>query len=280
MVLGGFQEFHKQTRLYSSKEFDQKDVYFNLFESKGLSALYIREMDLTHQLFIDPITKGILEQMGQPQTYHGLILKAVEMLDTYHHPDGQDMRYQRIRGYERFPGTIYKAMVTSIRQFKNKNISGKSRVEMSPYEVWSTIVKDPAVKMVEDINPIQNLKGSEIVTYVGEGGRAKEAMNKASRAYHVADMGIISEATVDSRDAEMIRERKETIANMKDPVASPDNASMTPSSAPTATAKTSTIEARNASTAEAKAEIKAKTGETPNIAPPVASAVKSQEQSK
>ena len=37
---------------------------------------------------------------------------------------------------------------------------------------------------------------------------------------------------------------------------------------------------RNASTAEAKAEIKAKTGETPNIAPPVASAVKSQEQSK
>ncbi|HCC66928.1 MAG TPA: hypothetical protein DEP59_08045 [Moraxella sp.] len=63
-------------------------------------------------------------------------------------------------------------------------------------------------------------------------------------------------------------------------VASPDNASMTPSSAPTATAKTSTIEARNASTAEAKAEIKAKTGETPNIAPPVASAVKSQEQSK
>jgi CRISPR/Cas system-associated exonuclease Cas4 (RecB family) len=122
------------------------------------------------------------------------------MLDTYHHPDGQDMRYQRIRGYERFPGTIYKAMVTSIRQFKNKNISGKSRVEMSPYEVWSTIVKDPAVKMVEDINPIQNLKGSEIVTYVGEGGRAKEAMNKASRAYHVADMGIISEATVDSSD--------------------------------------------------------------------------------
>ena len=63
-------------------------------------------------------------------------------------------------------------------------------------------------------------------------------------------------------------------------VASPDNASMTPSSAPTATAKTSTIEARNASTAEAKAEIKAKTGETPNIAPPVASVVKSQEQSK
>lgn len=63
-------------------------------------------------------------------------------------------------------------------------------------------------------------------------------------------------------------------------VASPDNASMTPSSAPTANAKTSTIEARNASTAEAKAEIKAKTGDTPNIAPPVASAVKSQEQSK
>lgn len=72
----------------------------------------------------------------------------------------------------------------------------------------------------------------------------------------------------------------DTATGLNATVASPDNASMTPSSAPTATAKTSTIEARNASTAEAKAEIKAKTGDTPNIAPPVASAVKSQEQSK
>lgn len=63
-------------------------------------------------------------------------------------------------------------------------------------------------------------------------------------------------------------------------VASPDNATMTPASAPKAAAKTSTIQERNASTAEAKAEIKDKTGETPTIAPPVASAVKSQEQSK
>lgn len=63
-------------------------------------------------------------------------------------------------------------------------------------------------------------------------------------------------------------------------VKSPDNASMTPASAPIVTTKTSTIEARNASTTEAKAKIKAKTGETPNIAPPVASSVKSQEQSK
>lgn len=63
-------------------------------------------------------------------------------------------------------------------------------------------------------------------------------------------------------------------------VTSPDNANMTPSSAPTATAKASTIDDRNASTAEAKDKIEAKTGERPNIAPPVASAVKSQEQSK
>ncbi len=61
---------------------------------------------------------------------------------------------------------------------------------------------------------------------------------------------------------------------------SPDNASMNPASAPTATAKASTIADRNASTAEAKDKIEAKTGERPNIAPPVASAVKSQEQSK
>lgn len=65
-----------------------------------------------------------------------------------------------------------------------------------------------------------------------------------------------------------------TVATAPDAtVANPDNATM--SAAPVTAAASSTIAARNASTAEAKQEIAAKTGETPNIAPPVASATAS-----
>lgn len=200
LIVSGLLEFDKELKRVDVEDLDSKDIYLNLLESKGLGSIYIREIDLTQQLFVDPISKGILEQMKEPTTFNGLLLRSSEMLMTYHHPDSQDMRAMRIRGYERIPGAIYKEMVTSLRQYRNKNIAGKSKIDISPYQVWTSIMKDPAIKLVEDINPIQNLKESEIVTYVGEGGRSKDGMNRASRAYHHTDMGIVSEATVDSSD--------------------------------------------------------------------------------
>jgi hypothetical protein len=199
-ILGGFQEFQKLLSRHEVTDLDQKDVYLNLLEYKGLGSLYIRELEMTQQLFIDPATKDILEEMKMPVTFNGLLLKANDMLLSYNHPDSQSMDAQRIRGYERFPGAVYKEMVASIRQFRNRNYAGKSKIDMSPYEIWSTVMKDPAIKLVEDINPIQNLKETEIVTFVGEGGRSKESINKPSRAYHPSDMGVVSEATVDSSD--------------------------------------------------------------------------------
>lgn len=200
LILGGYVHFAKQIRRIEASEFEHKDVYFNLFREKGLTTIYIREADLLNQLFIDPITESILKDMGEPTVYIPLLIRATALLINYHHPDPQDMSQMRIRGYERLSGMVYKELATSLRQFNNRNIVGRSKVEMSPYKVWQAIMTDNTKKMVEDINPIQNLKEMEIVTYVGEGGRNKDAMNKASRAFHKNDMGVISESTVDSSD--------------------------------------------------------------------------------
>lgn len=200
LILSGFHHFEKQVKTFKLEEFENKDVYLNLLSSKGISSIYIKEIEISDQLFVDPITKSILEEMKEPTTLRGLMIRASEMLLNYSHPDSQDMSQMRIRGYERFAGAIYKEMAMAIRQYKSRNIAGKSKIEISPYKVWATLMEDPAKKMVEDINPIQNLKESEIVTYVGEGGRGKDSVNKESRAYHIHDIGVISEATVDSSD--------------------------------------------------------------------------------
>ncbi|MCK9517264.1 MAG: hypothetical protein M0Q87_14675, partial [Ottowia sp.] len=199
-VVAGLLEYEKELKAYSFDELNNKDVYLNLLNAKGMSSFYIREMENIQQLFVDPISKDLLEEMKEPTTFNGLLIRATEMLQSYDHPDSQDTKYMRIRGYERFAGIIYRQVADSIRSYKHRNIAGKSKIEMSPYDIWQTIMKDPAVKLVEDINPIQNLKESEIVTYVGVGGRDKGSMNKASRAYHKNDMGVVSEATVDSSD--------------------------------------------------------------------------------
>lgn len=199
-ILSGFNDYDKKIRTYPMDEFNKPDVYLNLLKYKNLSVIYLREMTNLRDMFIDPITKSILEELNEPTTFEGLLLRSTELLMSCDYPDSQDTDFQRIRGYERFAGTIYKELSMAVRAYRNKNMTGRGRVDMPPYQVWQSIMKDSANKLVEDTNPIQNLKENEIVTFVGTGGREKDSLNKKSREYHANDIGVISEATVDSGD--------------------------------------------------------------------------------
>lgn len=200
LILSGFDVCGKQLKSFPAASYDLKEVYDELLDGLGAGVMTCRELDQLEPCFVDPITKGLLHEMKEPETLLGLLVRSSELLTTYHHPDSQDMAHQTIRGYERFAGAIYRESMRSIRTFRNKNISGRSKVEMSPYAVWQGIMEDASVKTCEDINPIQNLKMHESVTFVGEGGRSKEAFMKDARAFTENDAGIISEASVDSGD--------------------------------------------------------------------------------
>ncbi len=200
MVLGGFNEYHRSIRQYASHEFDKRGVYLNVLEANGNSARYVREIDLMYQLFVDPITRDLLIEMGEPTDVRGLLLRACEMLLTDQHPDELDPAQMRIKGYERMAGAVYSELVRSIRAHGTR--SGKSRlpIDLHPYAVWKNISQDPSIALVSDINPIENLKQQEAVTFAGTGGRGGRSMTKHTRAYHPNDMGTISESTVDSSD--------------------------------------------------------------------------------
>lgn len=198
LILAGLLEYEKVLKMYDSREFDHKAVYLNVLMAKQMSAIYINELDQMEYGFVDPISREILEDMKEPTTFTGLILRSTELLTTYHHPSSQSRKAMRERGYERFAGVVYKEIMTAIRQSRNKGMGVRSKISMSPFEVWNAILKDNSVKIVEDINPIQNLKESEVITYSGTGGRDKDSMTKETRAYMEDDVGIVSESTVDS----------------------------------------------------------------------------------
>lgn len=198
LIIAGVANYEKITKQYNIDEFDAKDVYLNLLLSKGMSVVYLRELDAMEYGFIDPITEEVLKEMGEPTTLNGLLVRSCELLTTYHHPASQDRKVMRDRGYERFAGTIYRELTHAVKQFRNRNLVGRAKVEMSPYQVWNTIMKDNSLKIAEDINPIQNLKEQEVITFTGMGGRDKDTMTKPTRAYHKNDIGVLSESTVDS----------------------------------------------------------------------------------
>lgn len=200
LLLAGFNEYSRSMRDYASHLFDRKDVYLNLLETQGASVRYIREIDLMYQMFVDPITKHLLEEMREPTDFRGLLLRATTLLLNDKHPSELDSAYMRAKGYERMPGAVYQELVKAVRAHNGRPGKSKHPIELKPFAVWTAIQTDPAQGLVKDINPIQNLKEKEAMTYSGTGGRSSRSMTKRTRAYHRNDMGVTSESTVDSGD--------------------------------------------------------------------------------
>lgn len=198
LVLSGFTGFEGFTRNYSSHLFDRQDIYLNLLESANLGIRYLREIDLMTDLFIDPITREILEDMQEPTTFIGLLLRASELLLTDWSPAETDMAFMRIKGYERIPGLIYGELAKSIRVLKSRGGIANAKIDLHPYAVWQAITQDSSVKLVEDSNPVNNVKEKEEVTYTGQGGRSDRSMVGRTRLFHENDLGVISEASKDS----------------------------------------------------------------------------------
>ena len=199
LLFNGFLFYKDFIKQHSIREFNYKDIYLNLLEFRDGNLIHIKELNLLQDLFLDPVTVDVLKSINEPTDYLRLLLRANQLLSDFSYPDINDPAYSRIRGYDRIPGLMYKALSESIRDYKFKN-GNRSKVELDPYKVWNYITQDSTVKITEDINPILDVKESESVTLSGADGLSKDATPKMMRRYHKNDIGLISEATVDSSD--------------------------------------------------------------------------------
>lgn len=199
LLFNGFFYFKDVIKQHSLKDFDYKEIYLALLEHRNLSLIHIKEINLLEELFLDPITIDVLASMNEPTDFFKLLFRANELLKDFAYPDINDPKYCRIRGYDRMPGLMYRALAESIRTYKFKG-GGKSKIELDPYKVWNYVTQDNTVKITEDNNPITDTKEIEAVTFSGMDGLNKDATPLYMRRFHKNDTGFISEATVDSGD--------------------------------------------------------------------------------
>ena len=198
LVLSGFNQAAKAIKRYSVYHFDKPNVYFNMVESMGLSARYIRLMDDFNDFFIDPITERTLIKMGEPTTFPRLLHRATIMLENDFSKRPLDPTEQRYRGAERIAGAMYNQLAKAMCEHRAKANRVSSKVELNPYNVYKHVMSDPALSMVKDINPVNNLKEITSMTYTGHGGRSARSMTRVQRGIDPNDRGSLSEATVDS----------------------------------------------------------------------------------
>ena len=199
LLFNGFTFYKDFLKTIPVSSLFKQDIYLDLLQFRGHNLMHLKEMDQLRDMFLDPITQDVLFSMSEPTQYLQLLLRANSLLDDFSHPDINDPNYSRIRGFDRVPGLMYRALTESVRAARFKG-NGRGKIELDPYKVWNYITQDNTVKITEDANPISDVKEVEAVTFAGLDGISKSATPEAIRRYHKNDRNLSSEATVDSSD--------------------------------------------------------------------------------
>lgn len=188
---------------YDIEAFSNEDTYYDILEKKGVSTNNVKGIKSFFDLFIDPITKSVLESIHEPTNVSDLLIRATEMLTTQSHYPASSERNYRIRSFERFNAIIYKEVARAIAAYDSDKTRGKV-LDVHPRAVYQQIYKDPAKTLVDVINPIHEIKENTKGSYAGIGGRTSRSFVVNDRTYSEDSIGVISESTPDSGKVGMI----------------------------------------------------------------------------
>ena len=200
IVLGGLNHDVKVMKKMTLQNLNSKTLFMILFKELNYNLMTITKIKTLEHLFIDSVSKSILELNKEPTTFIGLTIRASELLidDYYEEPD--TVNTMLLKGYERIPQYIHKVLVDSIERKTSEEFFGKSKLVVDPYAVIKIMNEDSTSELVDDINPIAYLKQMEDTSYLGFQGRKKEVMTAKTRKYNVGDIGVISESVKDNSD--------------------------------------------------------------------------------
>lgn len=205
LILNSFNIYKRYISDYSSDQFENKDTYSALLRDAGFNLSLENELNLMYQMFIDDITKDILKQMNEPTDFIPLLIRAVNLLSDMRSRKEINMDDMLIAGHQRIAGQVYNELAKTVKAMMNKpSMQSRSRLDIAENQIFRKIMEDPAMELVDDINPIHNLKEHEIVTFGGSDGRSVRSMVAHTRSYDKTDLGTISEATVDNANVAVI----------------------------------------------------------------------------
>ncbi|AUR80913.1 RNA polymerase beta subunit [Vibrio phage Aphrodite1] len=198
LIFGGMA---KLNNLHSFNRVDMNDpgIWVTAIDNPRVKPAHFQEMTNLLDMFIDPITHDELKRLGHATSFDYLLIEAVEMLRTEQHEHEVEIKEQRFIGYESFAGAIYHQMTSSARQYRGKAMDRRAKFDLNPEAIMmEACLSDTSVDMVQEVNPIHEIKEQETVTFGGNNGRNDVSMVRRTRGQLPTYKGIISEAGKDS----------------------------------------------------------------------------------
>ena len=197
LVMSGLRKLNNLPN-FSRSNLDDPNVWFGLVGDQRVKPSHFKEMTLLYDMFIDPITMRLLREGKYPVVMDKLIIEAVKLMLSNESKHEIEITEQRFVGYERFAGHIYRELVKSQRQARNKPNNGKVTLDLNPEAIMMNIITDSSCQACEEVNPVHQVKQQEEVTFGGTLGRSDRAMVRRTRGQLSNYEGIISEAGKDS----------------------------------------------------------------------------------
>lgn len=200
MIVNGLDKYLKHLVMYTESEVEREDIYLNLIrDADSLTPRYVNELKQMRAAFVDDMHARILRQMGEPETFIGLLERSNELLQTDHSKPEINRDEMMFIGNQRIAYHVYTAMVRAMRNYQNAPGSSR-KFELTQDMVWGAINSDPSVLLAPGANPIQNIKEKDVITMGGTGGRNRKTMVYHTREFQPSDLGVISGNTVDNGD--------------------------------------------------------------------------------
>lgn len=201
LIVTGLLAFNTLKR-YTYAELDDQDTYYLLLADKGMSTNYLKGISAFFNFFIDPITKDVLTEMGEPTNARDLLIRAVDMLVSDIDREPSSIANFRLRSVEKLPSIVYNEISRQYANYVNSNYK-ESSFSINTEAIYQRVLQDQTMTLREENNPFHAMKETSRVTYSGFGGRSPDAFIERDRKYPNDAVGILSETTTDSSSAGM-----------------------------------------------------------------------------
>ena len=151
-------------------------------------------------LFIDPITKDVMEQMGLPTTWAEAIIYCNYLFFNYDRTLSEvSLRNERMpSNSEIIQGVLYKKMADSVGEYNVKKKRGSKNAVFSVDKdaVIKELVTLPNVEESSKINPVQNIDKSLTISNKGVMGiNDDRSYTNSKRVWDKTFYGVISDVT-------------------------------------------------------------------------------------
>lgn len=185
------------TEEYDFIDFSSKDIYYDIFTKLFGRRNIGNAFENFNQLFVDPITKEILEDYNLPTNFIDLMIYANSLLENNTYDLDGDMKNYRIRSNELLNAHVYKILTKAYENYRvtadNKN---PTKFSIKKMDVINDMFNSQVLEEYSTLNPIYEMDRMRATSYKGPGGcNIDRAFNIEKRAYNETMLGVLAQSS-------------------------------------------------------------------------------------